>query len=348
MVGTQQTVLVWGAGAIGGIIGAHLVRAGRSVVFVDPASEHVERMNTDGLVIEGPLGGFCVAATAVVPEQLAGSFATVLLAVKSQHTETACRSILPHLAARGCVVSCQNGLNEPAISAIIGGQQTIGAFVNFAGDYLAPGRITYGLRGTVAIGELDGRVTSRIGSLRDLLALFEPNVVVSTNIFGFLWGKSSYAAVLSASALTNQPIADFIGDRARRHLVTCLVQEIVDVAVAEGVEPLGFDTFEPGAFTRRDDAAIDASLDALAEFNRDTGKTHSGIWRDLAVRKRRTEVAAQFAPIRDAARRHGMALPLTDRLMALIGAIEDGRLKQGEPLADELGALAAQAYPSMR
>lgn len=154
--------------------------------------------------------------------------------------------------------------------------------------------------------------------------------------------------MLSASALTNQPIADFIGDPARRHLATCLVQETLNVAMADGVEPLGFDTFEPWAFVKRDAAAIGASLDALASFNRGTGKTHSGIWRDLAVRRRRTEVAAQFAPIQDAARRHGLALPLTDRLMALIGAIEDDRREQGELLADELGVLAAETYPSLR
>ena len=32
-----------------------------------------------------------------------------------------------------------------------------------------------------------------------------------------------------------------------------------------------------------------ASLDAMVEHNRHTAKTHSGIWRDLAVRKRRTD-----------------------------------------------------------
>lgn len=290
----EKPIVIWGAGAIGGTIGAHLVRAGLPVLFVDVAAEHIDQMTAKGLTVEGPLGGFSIAADATTPEHLAGTFDTVLLAVKSQHTEAACHSLLPHLSADGCVVSCQNGLNEPAIAAVVGPQRTVGAFVNFAGDYLGPGRITYGLRGTVAIGELDGATTARIEALRDVLASFEPNVVVSSNIFGFLWGKASYAAVLSASALTHDPIADFIADPARRHLIKCLVQEVLRVAVAQGVEPLGFDTFEPGAFIARDDAAMDTSLDALATFNRGTGKTHSGIWRDLAVRKRKTEVGPQL------------------------------------------------------
>lgn len=341
----EQAVLIWGAGAIGGIIGAHLIRAGRKVLFVDIADDHVQQMTADRVTIEGPLGGFSVRVEAITPDRLAGIFQTVLLAVKSQHTAAACQSLLPHLAADGFVVSCQNGINEPCIAGIVGRNRTIGAFVNFAGDYLAPGRLTYGLRGTVAVGELDGSFTPRIEALRSLLANFEPDAVVTNNIFGFLWAKMSYAAVLTASALTNQTIADFIGDLARRHLITHLVHEILSVAVAEGVQPLGFDTFQPMAFITRDTAAISATLDALAAFNRGTGKTHSGIWRDLAVRRRKTEVVAQLAPIQQIARQHRLTLPLVNALVELIGAVEDGRREQGDRLADEFAGHAAALYP---
>lgn len=336
----DERVCIWGAGAIGGIIGAHLARAGRDVLLVDVVREHVDRIAGAGLAIEGPLGGFSAEVAAATPDRLDGTFDTVLLAVKSQHTEAASRAILPHLSEGGCVVSCQNGLNEPVIAGIVGRERTVGAFVNFAGDYLAPGRITYGLRGTVAVGELDGAITPRIERIRDLLRLFEPDAAVSANIFGLLWGKVAYGAVLSASALSNDTIADFIADPARRRLIRGLVQEVLGVASAEGVEPLGFDTFETAAFLARDEAAMDATLDALAAFNRGTGKTRSGIWRDLAVRKRRTEVVAQLGPVRLAARRHGLDLPLLDGLAALIEAVEAGEREQGDPLADALCALA--------
>lgn len=150
-------ICIWGAGAIGGTIGAHLGRAGRDILLVDIVREHVERIAHDGLAIEGPLGGFTVPVAATTPARLEGVFDTILLAVKSQHTEAATRALLPHIAEQGCVVSCQNGLNELAIAAIVGRDRTIGAFVNFAGDYLAPGRITYGLRGTVAIASSTAR-----------------------------------------------------------------------------------------------------------------------------------------------------------------------------------------------
>lgn len=329
-------ICVWGAGAIGGIIGAHLARAGQDTLLVDAANDHVEQIARKGLTIEGPNGEFSVDVPAITPDQLNEKLDIVLLAVKSQHTAGACSLIRQYLAPNGYIVSCQNGLNEPVIADAVGQERTVGAFVNFAGDYLEPGRIRYGLRGTVAIGELHGAITPRLEELQRCLRLFEPDALISTNIMGYLWGKAAYGAILTASALTHATIADFIASPKRRALLKELAQEVLDVALAEGVSPLGFDMFEPTAFIARDDLAMNASLDALASFNRGTGKSHSGIWRDLAVRKRKTEVAAQFRPIEQMAHRHGLQLPIFGALVGFIEDIEDARRGQGEGVADEL------------
>ena len=87
-------------------------------------------------------------------------------------------------------------------------------------------------------------------------------------------------------------------------------------------------------------AAIEACMARMVAYNRGSAKSHSGIWRDLAVRKRPTDVAAQLAPVRAAARRHGVPTPLADKLVELITGIEQGRLEQGGALGDALGALA--------
>ena len=60
-------LLVWGAGAIGGTLGAHLVRAGHDVTFVDRAEDHVAAINKHGLRIEGPLAQFVARAPAFTP-----------------------------------------------------------------------------------------------------------------------------------------------------------------------------------------------------------------------------------------------------------------------------------------
>ncbi|MFC3127293.1 ketopantoate reductase family protein [Pseudoroseomonas globiformis] len=335
-------VVIWGAGAIGGTIGAFLRRAGHEVLFVDVVPEHVAAIRAGGLRIEGPVADFTIGGPAVLPQEVQGQHKLVILAVKAHHTEAATRAIAPHLAADGAVVSCQNGLNELTIAGIVGRERTIGAFVNFYADYMAPGHIAYAKRGAVVVGELDGSRTPRLEALHALLRDFDADAVLSDNVFGYLWGKAGYGAILKASALTNDTIADFIAAPARQVLIRRLVREILAVAAAEGVTPLGFDGFDPLAFMRGDEAAIAACMRRMEAFNRGSAKPRSGIWRDLAVRKRQTDVAAQLAPVRAAARGHGLATPIADELVRLVGEIEQGRRAIDEEAADRLSQVAAR------
>ena len=154
-------IAVWGAGAIGGTVGAHLVRAGHEVLFIDRAADHVAAINRDGLAITGPIVEFRVKAQAVTPAELQGPLEKVLLCVKAQDTRAAAEQIRPHLAADGYVVSLQNGLNELAIAQTVGVARTIGAFINFGADYMEPGVVHYGGRGAVVVGEIDGTIKPR-------------------------------------------------------------------------------------------------------------------------------------------------------------------------------------------
>src|SRR5215216_7149692 len=103
---------VFGAGAIGGTVGAHMTRGGESVLFVDKDVEHVRAMRERGLTIRGFSETFTVPVRATTPESLPDSLDVVLLAVKAPATEEAARLIGERLTPDGCVVSLQNGLNE--------------------------------------------------------------------------------------------------------------------------------------------------------------------------------------------------------------------------------------------
>src|SRR5882672_6310363 len=169
--------LAGGAGAIGGTLGAFLARAGHDVTLVDSVAEHVAAVQRSGLTISGPIAAFTTPLPAFTPATLHGAWDTIILATKAHHTETAVRALLPHLTPAGCVVSAQNGLNELAIAAVVGEARTVGAFVNFGADYLDPGSILYGGRGTVMVGEAFGdpsqRVTPRVRAIRDAWRDFE-------------------------------------------------------------------------------------------------------------------------------------------------------------------------------
>lgn len=339
----MTSVVIWGAGAVGGTIGAYLVRAGHEVLFVDIEADHLHAIRARRLEIEGPIDAFMTGGPAVTPTEMTGRHPLILLAVKAHHTETAARSLAPFLADDGVVVSCQNGLNEIQIADIVGRNRTIGAFVNFLADYREPGRILYGGRGAVVIGELDGRRTQRIAQLHDLLRTFEPEAILTDNIFGYLWGKSAWGTILKASALADAGITEFIENPAYESLIVALVREVLAIAEKCRVRPLGFDGFDLAAFASLDRKGMEESLRRVVEHHRRSAKTHSGVWRDLVVRKRRSDAAAQLAPVRAQARVLGLATPLLDKLVALIGSVESGERNVGSKLIAELQAAAEEA-----
>ena len=265
--------------------------------------------------------------------------AGVVLAVKAQDTEVATRALAPHLSADGCVVSAQNGLNELVIKSVVGDARTMGCFVNFGADYLEPGVIEYAGRGAVVLGEIDGRTTSRLRELHRAFLDFDERAIVTANIWGYLWGKLAYGAQLFATALTDDPIADALADPAYRDVYVEIAREVMRVAQARHITPEGFDGFDPSAFAPAAPRAVsERSLDALVAFNRRSAKTHSGIWRDIAVRKRRTETDGILGPTVRLGAEAGVPTPLIARLIALMHDVEAGRRTQGRETLDLLRA----------
>ncbi len=333
----ENTILIWGAGAIGGTLGAYLARAGEDVLLVDVVEAHVEAMKRDGLFIEGPVETFLQPVQAATPSEVKGRFKRIILAVKAHHTRDAVLALKPHLSADGAVLSAQNGLNEIIIAEEVGPERSVGCFVNFGADWLEPGRILFGNRAAVAVGGIDGRTTDAVRGYHRLLSIFEPKAVLTDNIWGYLWGKLGYGSLLFATALTHASMSENLASERHFPVFHQLGQEVMAVAKARGAKPLGFNGFDPDAFMPgADEAAARRSVADMAEFNRHTAKTHSGIWRDLAVRKRKTEVDAQIAVIATLGREVGIATPAITKLDDLIHDIEDGRREQSWSTLDEM------------
>ncbi len=303
--------VVVGAGAIGGTIAARLVRDGRTVLLCDADPAHVAAIEADGLHIEGPVEELSVRASAVTPDGLPDELGAVLLAVKAHHTEAALDLIAPRLAPDGFVVSLQNGINEPIIAERVGAERTVGALVNFGADVVGPGRIFLGGNGSIAIGELDGLRSERVDRLVADIQGAEP----TSNVLGYLWAKEAYGAMLFATAVSDLAIADALAEPRYRALFVGLAEEVLAAATAE---PEPFDGFDP--------ADLEGSVERMVAFNRRSAKTHTGVYRDLAVRHRKTEAAALVAAADG---------PLIRLTIGLIHAIEDGR-RRCEPANLEL------------
>ena len=344
----EKQILIWGGGAIGGVLAAYWERAAVSVLMVDIVAEHVQACRTEGLAITGPVEQFRQVVPAVTPDELRGEFEVIVLAVKAHATGTALKMLKPHLAPGGYVLSAQNGLNELVIAKALGPQRTMGCFVNFGADWLGPGKILFGNRAAVVVGEVDGTVRERTRQMHRLLSIFEPQAVLSDNIWGYLWGKLAYGAMLFATALNHDTMAANFADPKRFAVFNALAREVMAVALARGIAPIGFNGFDPACFAPgAPDALARASVAALAEFNRHTAKTHSGIYRDLAVRKRKTEIDPQIGVIAELGREVNIPTPAISMLVSLIHDIEEGRRTLSSETFDVLLA-ACLAHPTSK
>jgi 2-dehydropantoate 2-reductase len=335
-------ITIIGAGAIGGVVGAYLARAGADIQFVDINKEHVNNMNNKGLTISEKKETFTVPVNAfTMDEILAGrpTLDVVFLCVKALHTREAVKQFKHLLHEDSFVVSFQNGLCEYEIAEEIGSDRTVGCFINLFADYLEPGLIEYGGVGSLYIGEIDGSVTSRVKKLVSLLSAWG-EAKETDNILGYLWSKLSYGAVLTATATTNETIADVLDNPEYHELIVNTTREVVGVAERQGVITESFDDWEPQVVAYSDYQDVRDQLQVLTTRLRGYSKTRTGIWRDLAVRKRKTEVPHQLLPVIAAGKKVDRELPITTRIVQIIEEIEQGKRQMQVDNLNELARLA--------
>jgi len=341
-------IAVWGSGAIGGVVGAGIAGAGEDVLLVDVVAEHVQAMNDSGLVERQAGEDRRVRVRAALPQAVEGTFDLVFLAVKSQFTHAALDQIEPHLHARSAVVSLQNGVNEPHIARRIGAERTIGCLVDFSADYHAPGLITRGRTGNLFVGELDGRATPRIEEVRKLLALSTP-AFACENILGYAWAKMCKGTIDATTALVDENALEVRFNHKYHPVRAQLVREGIQVAAAEGVEVAAFAHFDPAPFLDRSPAGRETAfhiLDEIARGQAEGGNTkiRTGYWRDIVVRKRKTEIDYITGEIVRCGERHGIPTPLNRLQWQMFEEIESGsRPMQWKNLDDLDAALAAIA-----
>lgn len=321
----SQPITILGAGAIGATVGALLTEAGYDITLVDIDAAHVRKMQVHGLHLRGIRGDRMIRVKALHADHLTGPLGVTFLCVKGHHTEAAIKRYAPLLAEDGYVLSLQNGLNEEVIAAHVGPERTVGAFVHFGADYLEPGIVLLANEQTIYVGELDGRVSPRVEALQVALSHVMPTET-TTRLSGYLWGKLVYGAVAFVVSSIDAPVPNVLDNPLGLRLSRQAAQEAWRVGRTQTNRLLPIGSFDPEAFADGDDQPrlADAELMRLADSMRGTLKQHMGIWRDLAIKKRQTEVNTQVGVLCERGEAVGVPTPVNAAVLQIVREIERG------------------------
>lgn len=337
------SVAIVGCGAIGGLAGFYMARAGEQVVFIDQNADHVKAIREKGISVNGVYGPMEIGPQPAftpdeVPEPLDG---LVFIACKSQATEAAVSGIVKYLTSASCVVSLQNGMNEGRIADLVGLERTMGALPDYGGAYLDPGVLEAVHEGTVYVGEIPGRITDRAREAGRLLGIGPNHCEVLDDIMGRVWTKHVYSSHILVDSLVDGTTVEVLGDERVQLLGGAAVREALKVADAAGMTIQSDEWFDPALY--RVETPEDTEL-LLAMYRRLTDhlgghqrkpapggyqyvKKSSGIHWDIVYRRRKSE--AQYVSIAAEAKEYGVAVPLNDRILQMIGEIEDGKRQLG-------------------
>jgi 2-dehydropantoate 2-reductase len=308
---------VFGAGGVGGYLGARLSEAGEEVVFI-ARGEHLRAIRDRGLRVESIAGDVVIHPAETTDDPSAvGPVDAVIASTKTWDLPAAAEEMRGLLGPETAVVPVLNGVEAPTILAdVLGPEHVLGGLCGMVSFIAGPGHIRHaGAEPWIAFGELDGRVTDRVRRLEEAFRRCRGlKVDVPADITVALWEKFLFiTATGGVGAVTRAPFGVFRELPETRRMLEEAMREVVAVARARGIEvsddavtkSLGLmDGLEPHGTSsmQRDIMAgrrseLDAWNGAVARLGREAGvetPVHDFIYATLLPQELRARGEVQF------------------------------------------------------
>ncbi|MBI4203848.1 MAG: 2-dehydropantoate 2-reductase [Betaproteobacteria bacterium] len=331
---------IFGAGGVGGYVGARMALAGEDVTLIGQWPENVDRIKRAGLHVGGT-GREQIAKPAAlhlheVQSLVRQPLDVVFLCVKSYDTPWATTMITPYLSPAGFIVSMQNGMNEESIAAFAGWERTMGVVLSTIGvNAVGPGHVVRttepagSTHAVFRVGEVHGRLTHRVREVVRLLNCADSSVGTA-NLWGERWSKlvtnSISHGLSAATGLTSREILD---SRALRRIIISLAAEGIAVGEALGYSLVSIYGAEPGTWTaaaRGDHGSMqEIDLRLTERLGRVTGTERPSVAQDLS-RGRRTEIEYTSGLVVSKAQGAGIAVPIQRAVLEVVRQVERGNL----------------------
>jgi 2-dehydropantoate 2-reductase len=306
---TPLSILIVGAGAVGGYYGAILARAGHLVTIV-ARGDHGRAVAERGLLVEDPGGSFTVELPVLPSAEAARGLGAdiVLVAVKASALPEVAAHVGLALAPGGVAIPLLNGLDsEEELARVIGPERVVGGVAQIAARLVAPGVVRADAPGRIVLAPL---TPERLPQAERIARAFSDaglGCEARRDLARVLWAKLLWNAPFNAvCALTRKTAGQVLEVPELERVVREAMQEVVAVARAEGVS--------------LDDRLVAATLDATRTSFRDTLPS---MLQDVLAGRTTECRALQGAVVRRGALR-GVPTPVHNLLLALVLGLEAG------------------------
>lgn len=225
-----QTIEVFGAGAVGSLVGARLHESGINARLVGRAA-HVDAIRAKGLLVKGQSESRLVQLPATTT--LTGTADIILLTVKSQDVPDACRTIAA-FHSDATVVTMQNGVrSDRAAADILGRDRVVGCVLNISATYLEPGVVEQNTAGFFQVGAPFPESKGRVDAVLTML-----NLAIKTeqvpDIARSRWTKLMANLNNAIMAITGLPIGKALRHPGLTRLSIATIREGVKTAQLGG------------------------------------------------------------------------------------------------------------------
>lgn len=262
-------IVIAGAGAIGGYIGAKLAQAGADVVLF-ARGPHLRAMQERGLRVTGADGEFEVRPAVTGDLAAIGPADVVFLGVKAHGLTALAPALAPLLHASTAVVSTQNGIPwwyfqghggaldglrlervDPGgvVAGAIEPSRVVGSLAYFATDIIEPGVIRHIEGNRISFGEPNGTKSDRLRAIAEALIGAGFRCPITTRFRHEIWVKLlGNVAFNPISALTGGTLEELVRHPETARLVRAIMTETEAVAGKLGIElPISIDQRMAGA-----------------------------------------------------------------------------------------------------
>lgn len=312
-------ICIYGAGAIGGYLGAELAGTGADISLV-ARGPHLEAMQRNGLTLVSGEQRKTVKVNCTDDPRTVGPQDYVIITLKAHSVAPILAHLQPLLGCDTAVVTAQNGIlwwyfhalpgpweNHHLESAdpggriwqAIGPERAIGCVVYPSCEIVEPGVIRH-IDGTrIMVGEPDGSKSQRVNRLGSILTDAGLKAPVRAKIRDDIWFKLLGNATFNpVSVLTRATLEQIGRDPGVREVVRQAMTEAVAVATKLGV------SFAMG-IEKRIDVAIDV------------GAHRTSMLQDFE-QGRPLELDALVASVPEMGRLVGVPTPVLDQILALV------------------------------